>query len=201
MNSNWTVAKLIAGVVGMFVFAVGILPPLYDAMCELTGLNGKTGGRYDYVAADLEADEDRQVQIRFVTNSNAGMPWGFGADTSGMKVSPGGKNQAIFHASNPTDRVMVAQTIPSITPGRAAAYFHKTQCFCFDQQVLQGGEAVEMPVVFIVDRDLPDSIGTITLSYTMFDITDQASGRMALEEYETAHAATRADESGTAAGG
>lgn len=183
MGVGRTVGKLVAGTVGMFGFAFALVP-LYDAFCEVTGLNGKTGGQYEYVEADLEADRSRLVQIRFVTNANASMPWEFGPDVGGMRVNPGGINEATFHATNTTNRVMVAQAIPSVAPGRAAAFFHKTQCFCFDQQVLEPGESIEMPVRFIVDRDLPRSVATITLSYTMFDITDDAAGRMALAEYE-----------------
>lgn len=185
MDTRGTVIRLVAGVAGMFLFAFALVP-LYDVICEVTGLNGKTGGAYEYVAADLEQDESREVQIRFVTNINAGMPWGFGADQGGMRVSPGGVNEATFFAHNPTDRIMVAQTIPSVVPGRAAAFFHKTQCFCFDQQVLMPGESVQMPVRFIVDRNMPDTVVSITLSYTMYDITEQAGGRAALERYEAA---------------
>lgn len=70
---------------------------------------------------------------------------------------------------------MVAQAIPSVSPGRAAAYFHKTECFCFNQQVLEAGGTVDMPLRFIVDRDLPASVNTITLSYTLFDVTADQS--------------------------
>jgi cytochrome c oxidase assembly protein subunit 11 len=168
--------------------------PLYDVICEVTGLNGKTGGRYVAKPAQLEADASRDVAVRFVTNVNQGMAWDFGARAGGMTVHPGGVNEAIFYAHNPTDRVMVAQTIPSVAPGRAASYFHKTECFCFDQQVLQPGEAVEMPMRFIVDRDLPGSIATISLSYTMFDITETKAGQWALQE-------ARADAAGGAAAG
>jgi cytochrome c oxidase assembly protein subunit 11 len=182
-----TVRRTALGVVGMFAFAFALVP-LYDVICDVTGLNGKTGDAYEYAEADLEADRSRLIAIRFVTNNNAGMPWGFGANKGGMRVNPGGINEAVFHAHNPTDRIMVAQTIPSVAPGRAATFFHKTQCFCFDQQVLMPGEAVEMPVRFIVDRDLPRTVDAITLSYTMFDITDQASGRAALAEYTARNA-------------
>jgi cytochrome c oxidase assembly protein subunit 11 len=177
-----TVLKLVAGTAAMFAFAFALVP-LYDVLCEVTGLNGKTGDAYEYVEADLEADRSRLVQIRFVTNGNGGMPWEFGPNTGGMRVHPGGVNEATFHARNTTGRIMVAQAIPSVAPGRAAAFFHKTQCFCFDQQVLEPGEAIDMPVRFIVDRDLPRSVGTITLSYTMFDITQDAAGQQALAEY------------------
>jgi cytochrome c oxidase assembly protein subunit 11 len=69
---------------------------------------------------------------------------------------------------------MVAQAIPSVSPARAAEYFHKTECFCFNQQPLAARQSTEMPLQFIVDQDLPRDIQTITLSYTMFDITEMA---------------------------
>ena len=68
---------------------------------------------------------------------------------------------------------MVAQAIPSVSPFSAAAYFHKTECFCFNQQPLEAWGEAEMPLVFIVDRDLPPAVKTITLSYTLFDVTDR----------------------------
>ena len=84
-----------------------------------------------------------------------------------------------FKALNPTDNSMVAQAIPSVSPSRAAAYFHKTECFCFEEQVLAGQSAADMPLQFIVDQDLPRDIHTITLSYTLFDVTDTATDRLA----------------------
>lgn len=179
-----TVMKLGAGIVGMFAFAYALVP-LYDVLCEVTGLNGRTAGQYQYQESDLAADDSREIQVRFVTNVNAGMPWEFGIDRRGDKVTPGGLHEAIFYAHNPTDRVMVAQTIPSVAPGRAANFFHKTECFCFDQQLLEPGETVEMPMRFIVDRDLPDSVQTISLSYTMFDVTDQVADVEALRRNQS----------------
>ncbi|NNG63331.1 cytochrome c oxidase assembly protein, partial [Pseudomonas fragi] len=61
--------------------------------------------------------------------------------------------------------------VPSISPAEAAQYFHKTECFCFTQQVLQPGQSLEMPMRFIVDRDMPKDVKHLTLAYTLFDIT------------------------------
>jgi len=77
----------------------------------------------------------------------------------------------LFVAYNPTDQVMKAQAIPSISPANVAVYFHKTECFCFTQQTLQPGQRIEMPVRFIVDRELPRDVKHLTLAYTLFDIT------------------------------
>ena len=67
---------------------------------------------------------------------------------------------------------MVGQAIPSLVPLAAAQYFHKTECFCFNQQVLQPGEEVAMPMRFIVGRELPKNVQSINLSYALFDVTD-----------------------------
>jgi cytochrome c oxidase assembly protein subunit 11 len=69
---------------------------------------------------------------------------------------------------------MMAQAIPSVAPFHAAEYFHKTECFCFEQQELARGERIEMPLKFIIDPHLPASVETLTLSYTLFDITQVA---------------------------
>ena len=68
---------------------------------------------------------------------------------------------------------MVAQAIPSLVPISATEFFHKTECFCFEKQLLQPGEEVEMPMRFIVGRELPKNVGSINLSYALFDITDR----------------------------
>jgi cytochrome c oxidase assembly protein subunit 11 len=94
-------------------------------------------------------------------------------------VHPGASNDTVFLARNPLPDAMVAQAIPSVSPSRAAEYFHKTECFCFNRQPLDGRASTEMPLQFIVDRDLPKDIRTITLSYTLFDVTDMASGAVA----------------------
>jgi len=76
-------------------------------------------------------------------------------------------------------QAMVAQAIPSVSPARAAEFFHKTECFCFNQQPLDGKTAADMPLQFIIDQDLPRDIKTITLSYTIFDVTEMGSGAVA----------------------
>src|SRR3546814_10301207 len=86
------------------------------------------------------------------------MRWEFGPLADLLSVHPGASQEIRFVAYNPTDKPMTAQAIPSVSPSRAAAYFHKTECFCFTQQVLQPGERIEMPVRFIVDRDLPADV-------------------------------------------
>lgn len=173
-----TVAKLAITAVGMFAFVFVVMVPLYDVLCDALGINGKTSGQA-YTAVQSGVDESRMVTIQFVATNNEGMPWEFGPSVNAMQVHPGASNDTVFHARNPLPEAMVAQAIPSISPSRAAAYFHKTECFCFNQQPLDGETSAEMPLQFIVDRDLPQDIHTITLSYTIFDVTDMVRGAVA----------------------
>jgi cytochrome c oxidase assembly protein subunit 11 len=173
-----TVIKLVAVAVTMFAFVFVVMVPLYDVLCDALGINGKTSGEA-YTAVPAQVDETRTITIQFMATNNEGMPWEFGPSVTAMKVHPGAVNDTVFHARNPLPQSMVAQAVPSVSPARAAEYFHKTECFCFNHQPLDGDSATEMPLQFIVDQDLPRDIRTITLSYTIFDVTDMVSGPLA----------------------
>lgn len=177
VNPAKSAGKLVLVVIGMFGFGFALVP-LYDVICDITGLNGKTGDQY-VVSEPLVVDQERLITIQFLANNNAGMPWEFSTTKRTMKVHPGDLNQIDFYAKNPTADTMVSQTIPSVTPYYAAQYLHKTECFCFEQQQLAGGEDIEMPMRFIIDSEIPDDITSLTLSYTMFDITDQQKNEQA----------------------
>lgn len=164
------VKKLSLIVVGMFIFAVGVLPPMYDAICDITGLNGKTDNEAAS-AEDAVVVEDRMVTIQFLANTDPAMPWDFKPNTFSVKVHPGQIQKVDFHVRNPTARLIVGQAIPSVSPAQATPYFKKTECFCFHSQELNGGEEMDMPLIFYVDPELPKSVRTITLSYQLYDIT------------------------------
>ena len=166
-------AKLLALAGGMLVFALFVMPPLYNAFCDITGLNGKTGKKYEAVPASV--DTERLVKVQFVASNNENMPWMFKPSVVSIKVHPGEPTDTVFLARNPTGHDMVAQAIPSLVPFDAVQYFHKTECFCFHQQTLKAGESAELALRFIVDPELPPAINTVTLSYTLFDITERVS--------------------------
>ncbi len=173
-----TVAKMVVLTVSMAAFVPFVMVPMYDALCDALGINGKTSD-VRYEAAQIQVDGSRMVTVQFVATNAEGMPWGFGPDTTMMKVHPGAVNDTVFHAENPLPQAMIAQAIPSVSPSRAAEYFHKTECFCFNHQPLEGNSTAEMPLQFIVDQDLPKDIRTITLSYTIFDVTEMVKGAVA----------------------
>lgn len=142
---------------------------MYNLFCEVTGLNGKTGDRYTEPVSAI--DENRLVTVQFLAVNNADMSWDFKPTQFQVEVHPGEPTAITYFARNNTGLDMVAQAIPSLAPSNAANYFHKTECFCFNRQPLAAGESAELGLQFIVDRDLPPQVKTITLSYTLFDVT------------------------------
>lgn len=170
-NSNRSiVSRLLLVTVLMFGFGFALVP-LYDVFCRVTGLNGKVSGASTPGSAMVQ--QNREVMLRFVTSNNESMPWSFRAQEQKVVLKPGQTFQTAFEVHNPTGRKMVAQAIPSVSPGLAAQYLHKINCFCFEQQTLQAGETMDMPLVVSIDTSLPDDIHALTLSYTLFDITDR----------------------------
>ena len=99
------------------------------------------------------------------------MPWVFKPEVHSMKVHPGEIHIMNYLALNPTGKMIVGQAVPSVSPGQAALYFNKIECFCFSQQQLAGGKDMLMPLQFYVDPALPAHFHTITLNYTLYDVT------------------------------
>lgn len=155
--------------VAMFGFGYALVP-LYDVLCEVTGINGKV----DSIAAkesEYMVDNDRNLTVEFMTALNESAPMVFRAETKKLTVHPGAYHTVNFYAENKTDKMMVAQAIPSISPGPAAEYFEKTECFCFTEQKFNPKEGRTMPVRFVVKPGIPEKYKTITLAYTFFDKT------------------------------
>ena len=166
-RDNRRVGLKLAGVaVGMFVFGYALVP-LYDVICDVTGLNGKTG-RAEATLRN-KVDEDRWVTVEFTGNSMSGLPWEFRSLQKSMRVHPGEVAVAYYEARNTAGETLTGQAVPSVAPNKAATHFKKIECFCFSQQQLKAGEYQKMPVRFVVGPDLPKEIGTVTLSYAFFN--------------------------------
>lgn len=166
-----TAGKLLIVVLAMFGFGYALVP-LYDLICDVTGLNGKTGQITEAETAEQVADTSRTIKIQFVASVSAGAPWDFYPNEYEMEVHPGGIYRTTFKAVNKTSRSLVGQAVPSLVPREASLYFNKTECFCFSRQNFKPGESRDMPVQFIVDRDLPKHIDSLILSYTFFNVTE-----------------------------
>ena len=163
--------KLTLVVFGMFAFGYALVP-LYDLVCDVTGLNGKTGQVSVATAEQQQVDSSRIITVKFVAALNNSAPWEFKPNDVTMEVHPGGLYRTSYLARNKTDRALVGQAVPSVVPREASLYFNKTECFCFTQQKFAAGESRDMAVQFIVDRDIPKHIDSLVLSYTFFNVIE-----------------------------
>jgi cytochrome c oxidase assembly protein subunit 11 len=155
----------------MFGFGFALVP-LYDVMCKVLGVSRETiNTQAQITPGSSAADVTRTVTIQFLANNDGGMSWDFRPQQFEMRVNPGSMANTSYYVRNPAHRTMVAQAIPSVSPPEAAPFLHKTECFCFRQQPLNAGDERDMPLQFVIDQALPDDIRTITLSYTLFDVT------------------------------
>lgn len=161
---------LVAGMVGL-AFASA---PLYALFCQVTGFGGTT----QRAEAAPGRVVDRTVTIRFNADVNNALPWSFRPELREVKVKLGETGLANYRAESRSASPTVGTAVYNVTPDKAGIYFNKIQCFCFDEQVLEPGQSVDMPVAFFVDPALADDpnmedISTITLSYTFFRANDE----------------------------
>ena len=180
-DANARVVLRLLGVVAIMGALTAASVPFYDWFCRVTGFGGAT------VTADAGSDTilDQTIRIRFDANTAAGMPWEFRPAAPHVDIRFGETGLAFYEAYNPTDRPVAGTASFNVTPFDAGGYFVKIACFCFEMQVLQPGERVEMPVTFFVDPAMledPDIRDTpaITLSYT-FHVTDMPEDFAALD--------------------
>ena len=158
---------------GSFAFGWALVP-LYDVFCRVAGI-GNADAKAGRVQAQENVDLGREIVVEFVADPASVGSFEFRPDAPSMRIHPGKLYDARFFAKNLTASASVAQAVPSISPGVAARYFHKTECFCFSPQRFGVGEGREMPVRFIVDPSLPAYVDKITLAYTFFDTTQSAA--------------------------
>ena len=166
LKNKRLVRKLLWLVIGSLLFAFALVP-LYDVLCSMTGLNGKTQNTATALAK-AKVDNTRWVNVQFTSSVMSGLGWNFYPKQASIKLHPGQIETVIFVAKNTTNEVVVGRAIPSVTPGIAAANLKKLECFCFVNQSLKAGEEKEMPLRFYVSPDLPKDVSDMTLSYSFF---------------------------------
>jgi len=172
VDNRQMVGKLVVIAFLMFGFGYALVP-IYRAVCTALGINVlsvselQTGAR-PAAATNGQVDTSRTITVEF--DANARGPWDFKPERASVDVHPGQLTTVMYDFHNRQDRAIAVQAIPSYAPGVAMSHFNKVECFCFSQHVLQAGESVRWPVVFIVDAKLPKDVKTITLSYTFFEV-------------------------------
>ncbi len=159
----------------MFGFSFALVP-LYDVFCKVTGLNGKvdksdfaSGSRYRITEDQIV---DRLVTIEFDVNRHSKVGLQIIPQHQALLIKPGALTFTSYTVKNLTDKKMIIQAIPSISPGKVAKYLKKLECFCFTPQTLKPYETATLPLKFWLEPEFPDDVHRLTLSYTLFDVTE-----------------------------
>ncbi len=158
----------------MFGFTFALVP-IYNVFCKVTGLNGKVEikgpsaiSRYK----DTDLSNSRLITVEFDVNRNRNLNCEFSPQHTAIQLKTGALTLTSYHVKNLTNKTITIQAIPSITPGVAAKYLKKLECFCFNKQTLKPGQAMHLPLRFWLEPELPDEVKRLTLSYTLFDVTE-----------------------------
>lgn len=172
---KYSIRRTILFSLGIVVLMLGFtfaLVPLYSVFCKVTGINGKvdlsTTGRYAVNTGEIT---NRLITVEFDTNLHPDMPFEFSPEHAVLQVTPGALNHTSYFIKNKTDKTVIVQAVPSISPGIVAKHLKKLECFCFTQQTLKPKEAAQLPLRFWLEPEFPDSVHRLTLSYTLFDVS------------------------------
>ncbi len=186
-GKNRKTAVILFAIVGGMVGVAFASVPLYQLFCQITGYGGTTTAAVGK-PADVMATDAPMITVRFDSNVDKALPWGFRPDQKEVKIRVGAESLATFTAHNNGDRAIIGNATFNVTPYKAGEYFQKIECFCFTEQKLNPDETVSMPVSFFVDPEIMNDpntmeIRTITLSYTFYrapaDKEIQALGKTA----------------------
>lgn len=188
MDKNTKTLLVILSAVAIMVGMAFASVPLYRMFCQVTGFGGTTmRAEAPPPASDII---DREITVKFNADTAPSLPWTFKPDQHEITVKIGQQGIVSYLAKNKLQKSTTGTAIYNVAPAKAGKYFHKVQCFCFDEQTLTPGQEMHMPVMFYVDPALArdknlDDIKFITLSYTFFP-ADSAELDQALEEFYNA---------------
>ena len=169
IKNNKLLAKIIVFVFLMIGLSYASVP-LYDLFCRVTGYGGTT---QKASLAPGSQGNYKNIQIRFDANVNNNLNWEFLAPKDEILVQPGVEKIIYYTAKNLSDKTIVGTATYNVSPPKAGSVFMKIDCFCFQEQSLQPGESVDMPVRFFIDPEIVADknvvdVKDITLSYTFF---------------------------------
>uniref|UniRef100_A0A914NSR4 Uncharacterized protein n=1 Tax=Meloidogyne incognita TaxID=6306 RepID=A0A914NSR4_MELIC len=155
-ESDSTAIYYISGIAIIMLGLSFAFIPFFRILCETTSFNGVAQiARNLNKIATMEKVDDCLIRVQFNADVPSSMQWKFKPLQDEIYVSPGETALAFFTAYNPTNKPII-------------------QCFCFDEQILNPGEEVDLPVFFYIDPDfvndpLLEDVTNLLLSYTFFE--------------------------------
>jgi cytochrome c oxidase assembly protein subunit 11 len=161
----------ITATIVMFCMAFASVP-LYNIFCKATG----TGGAID-IAKKITNNKigKKVIKVNFDANVDKNLPWKFKHLQQSIELKTGETGLAFYYTENTSNKDILGIAAYNVTPFKAAKYFVKIQCFCFENQLLKAGQKVNMPVLFLIDPEIENDknlldVNEITLSYSFYKV-------------------------------
>ena len=169
MNAKSRTVLLTIGILLIMFSLVAFSVPIYNLFCKVTGYGGTTSYSSEISLNII----DRDIKLQFNADVNDSLNWSFESPQNIEKFKVGENMKVEYIAINNSTKENIGTATFNVLPEKVGPYFIKTQCFCFEKQILQPKESAKMPVVFYIDPSIADdptmeNIETITLSYTFF---------------------------------
>ena len=149
--------------------------PLYRIFCSAMGVGGNINilEKKNYASSQTGITKNRDFSIEFTADTARGLPWEFKPSIRKLNVKAGETALTFYTARNKSDKNIIGIATYTIQPAQAALYFNKIQCFCFEEQMLNAQETVDMPVFFYLDKEILNdpkckNVKDIILSYSFF---------------------------------
>lgn len=173
-NSNNQLALALFGLLLSMILLSFASVPLYNLFCKVTGFGGTVKQEPNFYS---NIKGTRAITVEFDANIDQNLPWSFIPKQRKIETKPGYNTLIFYEAENISDTDIIGTSVYNVTPNKAGKYFIKIHCFCFEEQLLQAGQKVLMPVSFLIDPEFEndkemEDVTSITLSYTFFKIRD-----------------------------
>lgn len=163
---------------GVGVLVVGLsysAVPLYRMFCQSYSYGGTISAGHDATkVSTMSPVNNRKIKIKFSADTAASMQWNFKPQQIEITIVPGETALAFYTATNPTNKQVIGISTYNVLPFEVGQYFNKIQCFCFEEQMLNPHEQVDMPVFFYIDPEFTEDpkmelVNEVVLSYTFFE--------------------------------
>lgn len=173
-KSNTTLALSVVLLFSSMLILAFASAPIYSLFCKATGFGGTTKREDSFVKPQKGT---RKITIEFDANVDKELPWRFVPKHRRTQVTTGESTLIFYESENLSKKDIIGTSVYNVTPDKAGKYFVKIHCFCFEEQLLQAGQKILMPVSFYISSDLDkdpemDDVENITLSYSFFKVRD-----------------------------
>lgn len=117
------------------------------------------------------------VMVRFEGITKAGLPWEFEPVQPTVRAKPGETLHTSYRIRSLSRGRVTGKARHVLYPPEETGHLQIVTCFCFLQQTLDPGEEQELPVVFRVNYEIPDSITELVVRYEFYPLDRFPEGR------------------------